>query len=57
MKEKTKCGNIVLSEKVRKAIMRLEREGKIDRVSLGRFQKTPAAANNNFFNSVTIQKS
>ena len=57
VKEKTKCGNIVLSEKVRKAIMRLEREGKIDRVSLGRFQKTPAAASNNFFNSVTIQKS
>tara|TARA_X000001388_G_scaffold67625_1_gene55006 strand:- start:7 stop:546 length:540 start_codon:yes stop_codon:yes gene_type:complete len=51
--EKTKCGNIILSEKVRKAIMRLAGEGKIDRVSPGRFQKTPAASSNNFFKQVT----
>lgn len=55
--ERTNCGNNVIAEKVRKAIMRLERQNHINRISSGIFvKKNPAASSNkNFFNQVTIK--
>jgi len=57
--ERTSCGNNIVTEKVRKAIMRLERQNHINRVSSGIYvKKNPVASSNkNFFSNVTIQKS